>query len=151
MKTYILAIVGIVLVSAVITMIAPAGKMGKFLKGATKLAILFVLLLPVKSLLSDGSLTVSGGDMALDRDYLAHCARRLGEEDAAAIVISLEEDYGVTAAAKVERNADATFSYQKIVVRILDFGISGEDEHIYMIEKIESELESYYGCDAEVS
>lgn len=151
MKTYILAIVGIVLVSAVITMIAPAGKMGKFLKGATKLAILFVLLLPVKSLLSDGSLTVSGGDMALDRDYLTHCARRLGEEDAAAIVISLEEEYGVTAAAKVERNADATFSYQKIVVRILDFGISGEDEHIYMIEKIESELESYYGCDAEVS
>ena len=57
----------------------------------------------------------------------------------------------MTAAAKVERNADATFSYQKIVVRILDFGISGEDEHIYMIEKIESELESYYGCDAEVS
>ena len=151
MKTYILAIVGIVLVSAVITMIAPAGKIGKFLKGATKLAILFVLLLPVKSLLSDGSLTVSGGDMALDRDYLAHFALRLGEEDAAAIVISLEEEYGVTAAAKVERNADATFSYQKIVVRILDFGISGEDEHIYMIEKIESELESYYGCDAEVS
>ena len=151
MKAYILAIVGIVLVSAVITMIAPAGKMGKFLKGATKLAILFVLLLPVKSLLSDGSLTVSGGAMALDRDYLAHCARRLGEEDAAAIVISLEEEYGVTAAAKVERNADATFSYHKIVVRILDFGISGEDEHIYMIEKIESELESYYGCDAEVS
>lgn len=151
MKTYILAIVGVVLLSAVITIIAPSGKMGKFLKGATKLAILFVMLLPLRSLLSGDALTVSGGDMALDQNYLEHCANELAEEDAASIVVHLEEEYGVTTAVRVDRNADATFSYEKIVVRISDFGISDEDEHIYMIEKIEAALEAYFGCDAEVS
>lgn len=151
MKGYILAVVGIVLISAVITIIAPSGKMGTFLKGATKLAILFVMLFPIRSLLSGGSVSVSGGEMALDEGYLTHCAQELSRQDAAEIVISLEEDFGVETAVRVERNADPTFSFRKIQVRILDFGITDEDEHIYMIEKIEAALEADYGCDAEVS
>ena len=151
MKTYILAIIGVVLLSAVVTIIVPGGKMGRFLKGATKLAILFVMLLPLRAVLSGDAISVSGGNMALDESYLEHCAKALSAEDAASIVLHLEEQYGVTAAVKVERNADATFSYEKIVVHISDFGISDEDEHIYMIEKIEAELEAYYNCDAEVS
>ena len=43
MKAYILSIAGVVLLAAVITIIAPGGKMGKFLKGAVKLVILFVM------------------------------------------------------------------------------------------------------------
>ena len=151
MKTYILAIIGVVLLSAVVTIIAPGGKMGRFLKGATKLAILFVMLLPLRAVLSGDAISVSGGNMALDESYLEHCAKELSAEDAASIVLHLEEQYGVTAAVKVERNADATFSYEKIVVHISDFGISDVDEHIYMIEKIEAALETYFGCDAEVS
>lgn len=151
MKTYILAIIGVVLLSAVVTIIAPGGKMGRFLKGATKLAILFVMLLPLRAVLSGDAISVSSGNMALDESYLEHCAKALSAEDAASIVLHLEERYGVTAAVKVERNADATFSYEKIVVHISDFGISDADEHIYMIEKIEAALETYFGCDAEVS
>ena len=151
MKSYILAIVGIVLIAAVIALIAPGGKMGKFLKGATRLAILFVMLLPLRSLLSGGSIAVSGGEAEMDTQYLEYCAEELAREDAAAIVVRLEEECGVTAAVKVERNADATFSYRKIQVLISDFGITDADEHIYMIEKIEAALEAHYGCDAEVS
>ena len=151
MQSYILAIVGIVLLTAVITIIAPSGKMGKFLKGATKLAILFVMLMPIRSLLAEESFAVSGENIAQDDEYLAYCARELAAEDAAAIMVHMEEEYGIEASVRVERNTDATFSYQKITVLISDFGISDEDEHIYMIEKIEAKLEAYYNCDAEVS
>ena len=151
MQSYILAIVGIVLLTAVITIIAPSGKMGKFLKGATKLAILFIMLMPIRSLLAEESFAVSGENIAQDDEYLAYCARELAAEDAAAIMVRMEEEYGIEASVRVERNTDATFSYQKITVLISDFGISDEDEHIYMIEKIEAELEAYYNCDAEVS
>ena len=151
MKAYILAIAGIVLVAALITLIAPSGKMGKFLKGATKLAILAVMLLPVRALLSGEIAVSSGGEIALDEGYLTHCAEELAEGDAAAIVEKLEEDYGVSAAVRVERELDATFSYRKIQVRVIDFGITPADEHIYMIDAIEAALEAHYGCDAEVS
>ena len=50
----------------------------------------------------------------------------------------------------VERNADATFSYQKIAVELCGGGISGGDEHIYIIAEIEAALEERFGCDAEV-
>ena len=63
----------------------------------------------------------------------------------------VQEEYGVTARAQVERRAEAGFAYEKIYVEILDFGIIGQDEHIYMTEQIESALEERYGCAAEVS
>ena len=47
MKAYILSIAGAVLLSAVITIISPSGKMGKFIKGTSKLLILVIMLAPV--------------------------------------------------------------------------------------------------------
>ena len=152
MKAYILAIVGIVLVAALVTLIAPGGKTGRFLKGATRLSILFVMLLPLKALFSADASALSGGTASIkeDGDYLAFCAEELAEGDAAAILTKLEEEYAVTAAVRVERNPDPTFSYRKITVFISDFGITDADEHIYTVEKIQAALEAHYNCPAEV-
>ncbi len=151
MRAYILAIIGIVLLAAAVTLIAPSGKMGKFLKGATRLCILFVMLMPVRALLAGEAPVAVTQEMQTDEDYLAFCAKELAEGDAAAIVLTLEEEYGVTAAVRVVRNADATFSYQKIDVRILDFGISQEEEHIYMMESIREALAAHYGCETVIA
>ena len=59
MKAYILSIAGVVLLSAVITIIAPSGKMGKFLRGAVKLVcggrmkIFLMKKFPLKSQISE--------------------------------------------------------------------------------------------------
>lgn len=151
MTRYILAIVGVVLVSAIITIIAPGGKMGRFLKGATKLATLVVMLSPLANLTSGEGLTFSVTQLQTDEGYLAHCAGELAQKDADAIAIWIDETYGVTASAQVERSTDATFSYQKIAVVIIDFGIYEQEERIYISEQIQSVLQSRYGCETEVA
>ena len=151
MKAYILSIAGVVLLAAVITIIAPGGKMGKFLKGAVKLVILFVMVSPLASIFSEGKFAFETAQIGIDEDYLAHCAELLAEEDEAAIIGYLSEEYGVTAEAQVSRRADGEFSYEKILIKITDFGIIGQDEHIHIIEEIEKKLETRYGCDAEVT
>ena len=151
MKAYILSVVGAVLLSAVIAVIAPSGKTGKFLRGATRLVTLFVLLSPLKELLGGTPLSVgSSSSLRADDEYLSYCARELAAEDEQAIGAWIREEYGAESVVRVERNADATFSYQKIQVTILDFGIYEQDEHIHISEQIEAALETRYGCQAEV-
>ena len=151
MKVYILSIAGVVLLTAVITIIAPGGKMGKFLKGATKLVILFVMVSPLASWVTEGDLSFQTASIGMDEEYLAHCADRLALSDEATIGSWLSEEYGVTADVQVSRLADETFSYEKIIVKITDFGINGQDEHIHIIEEVDGVLEERYGCDAEVA
>ena len=150
MKAYILSIAGVVLLTAVITIIAPGGKMGKVLKGAAKLVILFVMVSPLASVFTEGSLSFESVSVGTDEGYLEYCAGELAGEDEKAIAQWLSEEYGLTASAEVSRLADATFSYEKIEVKITDFGINGQDEHIHISEQIEKTLEERYGCDAEV-
>ncbi len=151
MKAYILSIAGAVLLSAVITVIAPGGRMGKFLRGAVNLVILVVMAAPLTALFRGEGEMLGAGSIAYDEGYLAYCAETLSAEDEAALCVFLQEEYGVTARAQVVRRAEAGFAYEKIYVEILDFGIIGQDEHIYMTEQIESALEECYGCAAEVS
>ena len=151
MKVYILSIAGAVLLSAVITVIAPGGRMGKFLRGAVNLVILVVMAAPLTALFRGGGGMLDAGSVAYDEGYLAYCAETLSAEDEAALCVFLQEEYGVTARAQVVRRAEAGFAYEKIYVEILDFGIIGQDEHIYMTEQIEGALEERYGCAAEVS
>lgn len=150
MTEYILSIVGVVLLSSLISLIAPDGKMGHFLKGATKLVTLFVMLAPLGRFVAGEEQMFSVADLKTDQAYMAYCADELAIRDETNIVLWLSKTYGVTGEANVERNPDTTFSYQKIAVTITDFGIYAQDEHIHISEQIEDALETRYGCETEV-
>lgn len=150
MKGYILTIAGVVLFSAVITILAPNGKMGVFLKGMSKLVVLCALVAPIAQFFSGGTTVPEGNLPAVDTSYLAFCADQCAKEDEETIEKYLYEEYGAETDVVVWRNADATFSYEKISVEILNAGIFDLDEHIHISEEIERELETLYGCTAEV-
>ncbi len=150
MKAYILAVAGAVLFSAVVAMIAPSGKMGKFIRGASKLLILVALLAPVAALVQERSFSLSEGDpVPTDASYLEAQAKIASQREGEEISAFLAEEYGISARAEVEYDAQ-TFSRKKVAVKISDFGIIGQDEHIDTMGKIERELEAKYGCEAEV-
>lgn len=150
MQAYILTIAGVILFSAVITILAPHGKMGTFLKGMSKLVILCALVAPIVQFFS-GEVTVpQGSDPAFDTAYFAFCADECAKEDAESIENFLFKEYGAETDVVVRRNADMTFSYEKISVEILNPGIFDMDEHIHISEEIERRLEAIYGCEAEV-
>ena len=151
MREYVLAIAGVVLVSAVISIIAPSGKMGKFIKGATRLAVLVILVSPFANVLSGGEFSFSSEQIAEDSAYLRRCADLLSEEDEKNIAKFMQTEFGVAGEADVIRNGNQNYAYEKITIKIYDFGIFGEDEHIDIMCKIQDSLQSKYGCGVEIS
>lgn len=153
MKAYILGIAGAVLLSAVVSVIAPNGKMGKFVKGGMKLVVLIVLVSPFVTFFMKGEFPMGteGKSISVDTAYLETCGNLLRENDERTIVALLKEEYGVGAEVVVEY-AEKNFAVRKkISVKIKDFGIYTEDEHIDIMKKITAALRERYGCETEVS
>ena len=72
MKAYILSIVGVILLTAVITIIAPHGKMEKFLKGTAKLVVLSALIAPIAGFLTEKAPSLSAAEIGTDTAYLEY-------------------------------------------------------------------------------
>lgn len=153
MKAYILGIAGAVLLSAVVSVIAPNGKMGKFVKGGMKLVVLIVLVSPFVTFFMKGEFPVGteGKPISADTAYLETCENLLRENDERTIVALLKEEYGVGAEVVVEYAEENFAVRKKISVKIKDFGIYAEDEHIDIMKKITAALRERYGCETEVS
>ena len=151
MKGYVLAIAGVVLISAVVSVIAPGGKMGKFVKGIAKIFLLAVLVSPFTSFVAGKGFDFSAGSVGTDAGYLEACAEKLSEADEERIGAYLSEEYGLTAEAEVTRSPAAPFPHEKIRIKILDFGIYGQEGNIDIIESVQAVLNETYGCPTEVS
>ncbi len=151
MKEYILSVAGIVLLSAVITVILPSGKMGKFIKGAMKLFTLVVLVSPFVKNFDKSATLYSEATVPMDGEYLSYCAATLAKADEKAIAQELSQTFSVAAEVEVERRAETKFPLEKISVKITDFGIIGQDEHIHIMNLIQENVTKQYGCMTEVS
>lgn len=150
MKGYIFSIVGVVLLTALVAIVAPSGKLGGFIKGLVKLAGVFVLVSPFVALFSGESFAFETGTYAYDEEYLATSGALMEQEDEGAIAAYLTKEYAVTAEVRVKRTIPS-FSLKSIQVNIVDFGINGENEHINIVSRIQSDLKGRYGCEAEVT
>ena len=151
MKGYILAIAGVVLLSAVVAVISPSGKMGKFVKGMVKLIGLVILITPFVSFFrGDGFSFESQEQIQIDESYLESSAELMSDADEREIAGYLSKKFGILAEINCIRNTDSRFSVKSLQVKILDFGINAEDEHINIISQIRSELNERYGCDTEI-
>ncbi len=151
MTAYILSIAGAVLLSAVVTILSPNGKMGKFVKGTMKLLILIVMLSPVVSWLSDQNYSFDTSVIGTDTGYLERCAAMLERDDEREIAIYLSDSFSVSGDVEVTRAAESGFPIKKISVKINDFGIIGQDGHIDIMSRIQEAIEEKYGCEAVVA
>lgn len=150
MKAYILSIAGVILISTLVSVIAPSGKMGKFVKGISKLFLVVILISPFASWMNGEGFSFETDALGRDERYLSACTSLLSRRDEAEIAAYLSEEYGIVGDVVVSRNSD-DFSYEKISVRITDFGINGEGPHIDILSKIGESLKERYGCRVEVS
>lgn len=150
MKAYILSIAGVILLSAVLSMIVPNGKTGAFVRGMMKLLILSVVIAPMIGWLKTGEFDFAPSALNENAAYLEKCASIVSQNDESEIRFYLQETFGVTAEAEVTRSTDGRYFLEKITVNIYEFGINGQDGHIDIISRIRSALEERYGCNAEV-
>lgn len=150
MKAYLLTLTGAILLSAVLSILVSDGKIGKFIKGMTRLFVFSVVILPIASMFGEKRLSFSASEVGTDVGYLKKCAALLSERDETEIKEYLKEEYSLDSEAAVERAAEGNFEREKIVVYIEEFGIFGQEGHIDMIACIQADLEEKYGCQTEV-
>ena len=154
MQAYILGVCGAVVISALITILLPEGKTGKFIGGILKLFCVAVMLLPVPALLQEVGVTGggSGGEMPLDEAFIEAVFSRRAEEEEEALEGKIDEEVGVTACVDILWECeDFAYTVEEIDVKIEDFGIYGEDRHIFVIEQVESRLGKLFDESVEVS
>lgn len=151
MKTYILSIAGVVLLSAALSVILPSGKMGKHIKGVMKILVLVVLVSPFTSAISKGTFSFPTEKIVDDTAYLERCAAFYSERDEEAVETFLENEFSVCGEVAVRRDIDTAFSRKKITIKITDFGIFGQDEHKDIMTRIQNAVEEKFGCTTEVA
>lgn len=151
MKAYILTLAGAVLLSAVLSILVSDGKMGKFIKGMTKLLVFSIVAAPLISLFAEGEFALPSAEIGHDEGYLERCAELLSERDAAEIEAYLSEEFALPAAeVQAKRGTEDGFPLKKITVILQADGIFGQDGHIDMVDRIRAALFGRFGCEAEV-
>ena len=149
MQGYILGVCGAAILSALITILLPEGRTGKFVTGILRFFCLLVLLLPLFSLAESFSFTLNG-KVEPDRAFLEYmCEERAREE---------EQDFEALALEKLDAEVDVTLTAEvveweyvvsKVTIKIIKTGMNGEDGHIFIIERL-GELSDQFFPGAEV-
>ena len=144
MSAYILSICGAVILSALVTIIMPEGKIGKFINGVLKILCVFIMLVPLVNWVSDLKFEGKGEgnetEVSLDEDYLDYFFGKQVVEKEFSIKVLIVTDWEC---------ADYAFSVRKVQINIKDFGMNGNDEHIMIIEQLRTRVSEIANIDKE--
>jgi len=150
MKAYLLAVSGAILLSALLTLLLPGGKLSMTLKSIVKIFVLSVVLLPITDFLKDKKMDFSSEKISVDSSYLTSCIDMIECTDEEEIASYLSDTYGLRANVDAEREAEGAFPLKKITVNIVVSVINDADEHIHIIDQVKEALCSEYRCEVEV-
>lgn len=150
MQAYIWGVCGAVVITALAVLLLPEGKTGKFIHGILKLFCLLVMLTPLFGLFeqflaggSPGGADTSAG-AELDDEFIEYMFSRRAREEEQDLEDWTAEEFGVTAEAQVLwEYAEYSYNVTEVKINIKNFGMNGEDEHIFIIGQIETRLKEW--------
>lgn len=136
MKTYVLAIAGMAILTAIVSVLMPRKKFAKTIGGILKLCMILTLVAPVLGLIrQDTTFFSSEADIsAVDGAYI-------NNSYALAIERQLKKQFGVTVRAEVTFSENEEQTPANVQIYIEDFGMNDEEEHINIITQIAETVE----------
>lgn len=147
MKTYVLSVAGIVILSALISLFAPNGKLNHTIKGITRLACITVLVVPFTNLEQTFHLP---DEIQPQESYIHSCIQLAEEYETQFVVQRVYTKFKARCEAKIECKAQAPFSVKNVQVNVMHVGISDNSSHINILDEIYSWLKTTYSCPLEV-
>ena len=156
MQAYIWAVCGAAIISALAAILLPEGKIGKFINGILKLFCLSVMLTPLFGLFGEISAEPPAGDDStagaeLDSDFIEYMFGRRAKESASELKELLEEEFAVAVSTEILWDyAEYEYNVTDVNIKIENFGMYGDDEHIFIIGQIASRTQELIP-DAEVN
>ena len=157
MQAYIWAVCGAVIISALAAILMPEGKIGKFINGILKLFCLSVMIAPLFALFEKFTGEPPAGDGSdsagaeLDDDFIEYMFGKRAQEEADSLEELLEEEFAIGVSAEILWDyADYAYNVTNVNIKIENFGMYGNDEHIIIIAQVESRTQELIP-DAEVN
>lgn len=157
MQAYIWAVCGAVIISALAAILMPEGKIGKFINGILKLFCLSVMIAPLFALFEKFTGEPPAGDgcdsagAELDDDFIEYMFGKRAQEEANSLEELFEEEFAIGVSAEILWNyAEYAYNVTNVNIKIENFGMYGNDEHIIIIAQVESRTQELIP-DAEVN
>ena len=153
MSAWVLSLIGIVLISCVITIILPDGRLGKVIKGICSLVITLVIIYPLLSKDSINSVFVlDDNNIQIDvqEEYVNYVFESRAEQTINEI-INLIENKGVKDVicdvGYEKYNGNNNFTINFILINLNNAVIISDKEHILVIEEIISIVSQQFDLD----
>ena len=148
MQAYIWAVCGAVIISALAAILMPEGKIGKFINGILKLFCLSVMIAPLFALFEKFTGEPPAGDGS---DFIEYMFGKRAQEEADSLEELLEEEFAIGVSAEILWDyAEYAYNVTNVNIKIENFGMYGNDEHIIIIAQVESRTQELIP-DAEVN
>ena len=158
MSGYLLAIIGIVLLTGILSAVLPEGKTAKFIKGMTKLCCLAVILAPILGFFHK---VATGGEINFpffssetvietDSSFIDYCSTKRVENAEEDLEEKMEELFSVRVEATLlwEYCGAVTEGTEIKITKVLLKDIEGNiDEEVR--EKMKEHITDKYGCEVE--
>ena len=153
MKAWIISIVSVVLITSIVCLILPQGKMGRYVKNIFSILTILVIIKPI-IYLKDSSFDfeqVSNGEVVIQTDFINYIyEKKVDEQEKNCIKII--ENKGIKNA-----NVDITFSVENLDIKIRlvqiklnNSVIISDKQHIDIKEEIIADVSSYLLVDKSV-
>jgi len=155
MSSYILSVCGAVIISALVSIIMPEGKTGKFINGIVKIACVLIMVSPIISwvykLKGEKSQSVNNIKVDIDDDFLNYFNNVKAEELEKDIKKIIENQYDIEVFVEIDwQISNYAFTLKKVLINIKNFGIYKKDEHIIIIEQIQTIVSDKLKIDKDV-
>ena len=153
MSAWVLSLIGVVLISCVITIILPDGRLGKVIKGICSLVITLVIIYPLLSKDSINSVFVlddNNVQIDVQEEYVNYVFESRAEQTINEI-INLIENKGVKDVicdvGYEKYNGNNNFTINFILINLNNAVIISDKEHILVIEEIISIVSQQFDLD----
>lgn len=149
MRAYLFAVAGTVIISAIVTAIAPEGKLSSTVKTAAKLVCLIVIAQPIAQYF----VSVKNGEtseffektvLSVDDDFIKYCSKIKVAAAEQAVETEIYETYALRAKAEFDWKVSNETGEIEILSIRLTFGKEAASQE-ETIRKIRSELGEKYG------
>ena len=153
MKDWIISIVSVVLITSIVCLILPQGKMGKFVKNIFSILTMLVIIKPL-IYLKDGNFNFeqfAGSDIVIQTDFLDYIYQKRVDEQTK-ICLKIIEENGIKNA-KVDINFEIEnqdIKIKLVQINLQDSVIISDKGHIDIKEEIVAEISSYLFVEKEV-
>ena len=151
MRAYLFAVAGTVIISAIVTAIAPEGKLSAMVKTAAKLVCLIVIAQPIARYF----VSVKNGEtseffektvLSADDDFIKYCSKIKVAAAEQAVETEIYQTYALRAKAQFRWKVSETTDEIEILEVCLTFGKEAA-EQAETIQRIQRELSEKYGVD----